>query len=186
MNHPGIVHNSNILFTKKRRQLITIFRASIQNPLFKMMPSTINQPVRLQINNSISNKKLEDFRDRRRSFNQQYSQHDPKKIKHDNAKLIFCGNGASASISAHGAVDFSKQAKIRSVTFNEANLITCLANDYGYENWVKKTLEFHADAGDLIILISSKGESKNMINACKYLRKKRFFPVITLTGFKKK
>ena len=54
-----------------------------------------------------------------------------KKIKHDNAKLIFCGNGASASISAHGAVDFSKQAKIRSVTFNEANLITCLANDYG-------------------------------------------------------
>jgi len=48
-----------------------------------MMPSTINQPVRLQINNSISNKKLEDFRDRRRSFNQQYSEHDPKKIKHD-------------------------------------------------------------------------------------------------------
>ncbi len=100
-------------------------------------------------------------------------------------KVIIFGNGGSAAIANHFSVDLTKISKIRCVNFNESSLLTCFSNDYGYENWVKKTLEFHADAGDLIILISSKGESKNMINACKYLRKKRFFPVITLTGFKK-
>ena len=100
-------------------------------------------------------------------------------------KVIIFGNGGSAAIANHFSVDLTKISKIRCVNFNESSLLTCFSNDYGYENWVKKTLEFHADAGDLIILISSKGESKNMINACKYSRKKKFFPVITLTGFKK-
>ena len=43
-----------------------------------------------------------------------------KKIRSTDKKLIFTGNGASAAISAHGAVDFTKQAKVRSITFNEA------------------------------------------------------------------
>ena len=43
-----------------------------------------------------------------------------KKIKNDNAKLIFCGNGASASISAHGAVDFSKQAKMIKIVTDDS------------------------------------------------------------------
>ena len=59
-------------------------------------------------------------------------------VRESNSKIIFAGNGASASIAAHGATDFTKQGKIRSITFNEANLITCLSNDYGYENWIKK------------------------------------------------
>ena len=63
--------------------------------------------------------------------------------------------------------------------------MTCFSNDYGYENWVKKAIEFHAKKGDLIILISSSGKSKNMINACKFAKKRKYFPVITLTGFKK-
>lgn len=54
-------------------------------------------------------------------------------VKTADAKLIFAGNGASAAISAHAAVDFTKQAKIRGITFNEADLITCFSNDYGYE-----------------------------------------------------
>jgi D-sedoheptulose 7-phosphate isomerase len=45
-------------------------------------------------------------------------------VKNNNAKMIFAGNGASAAISAHAAVDFTKQAKIRGITFNEADLIT--------------------------------------------------------------
>ena len=55
-------------------------------------------------------------------------------VKATDSKLIFAGNGASAAISAHAAVDFTKQAKIRGITFNEADLITCFSNDYGYEN----------------------------------------------------
>jgi D-sedoheptulose 7-phosphate isomerase len=83
----------------------------------------------------------------------------PKK----NNKIIIVGNGGSASIAAHAAVDFTKVLKIRSITFNESNLITCFANDYGYENWVKKAIEFYALKGDILILISSSGKSQNLI-----------------------
>ena len=71
-------------------------------------------------------------------------------------KIILAGNGASAAISSHLAIDFTKAAGVRAVTFNESSLLTCFSNDFGYENWVKKTLEYHADKGDLIILISSR------------------------------
>ena len=59
-------------------------------------------------------------------------------IKSNKNKLIFAGNGASASISAHGAVDFTKQAGVRSITFSDANMITAFSNDYGYEKWIEK------------------------------------------------
>jgi len=99
-------------------------------------------------------------------------------------KIIFIGNGGSASISSHVAVDFTKITNFRAVCFNEANLITCFANDYGYENWVKKALEFYAISGDIIILISSSGRSRNLLNACKFAKKKKYF-VSTFTGFEK-
>ena len=99
-------------------------------------------------------------------------------------KLIFAGNGGSAAISSHLAVDFTKAAGIRSINFNEADLITCFANDYKYENWVKHALKFYADNNDLIILISSSGMSKNMINAAKFAKSKKM-KVVTFTGFSK-
>ena len=104
-----------------------------------------------------------------------------KKLKNNN-KLILAGNGGSASIANHVAVDFTKIAGIRSITFNESNLITCFANDYGYENWVSQSLKNYAIKGDMCILISSSGKSKNIINAAKECKKKNIF-LITLTGF---
>lgn len=104
-----------------------------------------------------------------------------KKLKKNN-KLILAGNGGSASIANHVAVDFTKIAGIRSITFNESNLITCFANDYGYENWVSQSLKNFATKGDMCILISSSGKSKNIINAAKECKKKNIF-LITLTGF---
>lgn len=83
-------------------------------------------------------------------------------------KVIFAGNGGSAAMASHCAVDFTKNAKIRCVNFNEADLITCFANDFGYEWWVQKALEYYADAGDLIVLISSSGKSPNLLNAARY------------------
>ena len=50
-------------------------------------------------------------------------------------------------------------SNIRAINFNEADLLTCFSNDYGYENWVKN-ISFYADKGDLLICISSSGESK--------------------------
>ena len=107
------------------------------------------------------------------------------KVKKKKKKVIIFGNGGSAAIANHFSVDLTKNSKIRCVNYNESSLLTCFSNDYGYENWVKKTIEFHCDKGDLIILISSSGESKNMLNACRFALKKKYFPIVTLTGFKK-
>ena len=74
-------------------------------------------------------------------------------VKKKNKKIIMVGNGGSASIASHLAVDFTKAAGVRSITFNESSLLTCFGNDYGYQNWVKKALEFYADKQDLIILV---------------------------------
>lgn len=96
-------------------------------------------------------------------------------------KLMFAGNGASASISSHAAVDFTKQGQVRAVDFNEPNLITCLSNDFGYENFMAKAVEFYGDDGDVLVLISVSGNSKNAVNAAKYA-KSRGMKVVTFTG----
>ena len=97
-------------------------------------------------------------------------------------KVLIAGNGGSAAMASHVSVDLTKQAGIRTENFNEADLITCFANDYGYENWVAKAIEFYGDEGDIAILISSSGKSSNMINAA-VQAKSMMIPVITLTGF---
>jgi D-sedoheptulose 7-phosphate isomerase len=99
-------------------------------------------------------------------------------------KIILVGNGGSASISSHVAVDLTKITRKRAVCFNESNLITCFANDYGYSNWVAKSLKSFAIPGDIIILISSSGKSQNLVKACQFAKKNKFF-VATFTGFKK-
>ena len=106
-----------------------------------------------------------------------------KNVKKDKAKLIFAGNGASASICSHGAVDFSKQASIRSTTFNEVNLLTCLSNDFGYEKVFSEAIKLYADKNDVLVLVSVSGESKNVINAAKEA-KKRKMKIVTFTGKK--
>ena len=94
------------------------------------------------------------------------------------------GNGGSAAMASHVSVDFTKASKIRGVNFNEADLITCFANDYGYENWVKEALRAYSYNDDLVVLFSSSGTSKNMINAAKYCRSNKI-NLVTFTGFKK-
>ena len=79
-------------------------------------------------------------------------------------KIILVGNGGSAAMASHVAVDFTKAARIRAVNFNESDLLTCLSNDYGYERWVEMALEFYADPGDLVILISSSGTMAMAVN----------------------
>src|SRR3990170_4820011 len=104
------------------------------------------------------------------------------KVRDSGKKVILAGNGGSAAIASHCAVDFTKCANIRCINFNEADLITCFANDYGYENWLAKALEFYADDGDMIILISSSGKSANMVRAAEY-SSARGLKLVTFTGF---
>ena len=106
-------------------------------------------------------------------------------VKKNNKKIYLAGNGASSSIADHISVDFLKAAKISSMTFNNSNLITCFSNDYGYDNWIKESIKSFYQNGDLIILISSSGKSKNIINAGKYCKDKQI-NLITLSGFSSK
>ena len=100
-------------------------------------------------------------------------------------KIILFGNGGSAAIASHVSVDLTKNAHVRCSNYNEADLITCFANDYGYERWIEKAIEFYADQSDVLILISSSGKSKNMINACKSAKNKKISKIITFTGHDK-
>ena len=98
-------------------------------------------------------------------------------------KILIFGNGGSAAISSHFSVDLTKNAGIRCVNCNEPDLITCFANDYGYERWVEKAIDFYGDEGDLLIVISSSGSSENMLNGVKAARNGNFNTVVTFSGF---
>ncbi len=97
-------------------------------------------------------------------------------------KVIVVGNGGSAAIAAHVAIDLVKAAGRRAMTFNESSLLTCYGNDYGYANWVAEAISSFADAGDVAVLISSSGESDNIVNgAARALE--MGLSVLTLSGF---
>lgn len=97
-------------------------------------------------------------------------------------KIMIIGNGGSAAIASHVSVDLVKNAKMRSLNFNEPDLITCLANDYGYSEWMAKSIEYYGDAGDLAILISSSGKSVNLLKAAEAAHIKKI-NIVTFTGF---
>ena len=107
-----------------------------------------------------------------------------QKSIHNKSKVYIVGNGGSASIASHVSVDFAKVARVPSSTFNNSNLITCFANDYGYENWVVEAIKAYTNINDLIILISSSGTSKNIVNAAQYCKDNNI-DLITLSGFTK-
>ena len=106
-----------------------------------------------------------------------------RKVSSGGKKIILVGNGGSAAMASHVAVDFTKAAEVRAINFNEADLLTCFANDYGYERVFEKAVEFYGDKGDLLILISSSGSSANVVNAAR-LAIELDIGVITFTGFK--
>ena len=105
------------------------------------------------------------------------------KETHANGKktMIF-GNGGSAAIASHFSVDLTKNARVRCTNYNESDLLTCFSNDYGYERWVEKAIEFYADEGDSLILISAGGNSPNMTNGAKQAKKNKISKIITFTG----
>lgn len=97
-------------------------------------------------------------------------------------KLLFIGNGASASISSHMATDFWKNAGVAAISFNDSALLTCISNDYGYEHVFEKPIEVFANMGDILFAISSSGKSENILRGVRMARLKQC-SVITLSGF---
>ena len=97
-------------------------------------------------------------------------------------KIMFVGNGGSAGIASHLAIDFSKNGGLRSTAFNDPSALTCLGNDLGYENVFAKQIDLHGRPGDLLIAISSSGRSPNILGAVKTAHE-RGCKVATFSGF---
>ncbi len=102
----------------------------------------------------------------------------------DQKKLIFIGNGGSAAIASHQALDFFNNLKIRTQTFNDPSLLTCLANDFGYEEVFAKPISMFAERGDILVAISSSGKSENILRAVEVAIQKECW-IITMSGFGK-
>ena len=97
-------------------------------------------------------------------------------------KLMFIGNGGSAGIASHMAIDYSKNGGLRSLAFNDGAALTCLGNDLGYDQVFAKQVEMHGRRGDVLVAISSSGRSPNILNAVSAARAGGIF-VATLSGF---
>ncbi len=98
-------------------------------------------------------------------------------------KIMVIGNGGSAAIASHLATDYTKNGGLRTQAFNDGSMLTCLGNDLGYENVFAKQIEMFARAGDLLIAISSSGQSPSILKGVAAARKAGC-AVVTLSGFK--
>ena len=103
-------------------------------------------------------------------------------LQNSHQNLYIVGNGGSAGVAAHAVTDFFSVAKIRATTLHESSLLTCMANDFGYENAVARMLAQLLNPGDMVMAISSSGNSLNMRNAATVANEKGAY-VVTLTGF---
>lgn len=110
-------------------------------------------------------------------------------IKEDK-KIYLCGNGGSASDSQHIACELVGRIRKEPISVPAFSLVTniatltALSNDFGYENLFSKQLEVYANKGDILIAISTSGESLNIIKAVETAKKIKM-KIIVMTGMKK-
>jgi|APHig6443717497_1056834.scaffolds.fasta_scaffold28882_2 D-sedoheptulose 7-phosphate isomerase len=83
---------------------------------------------------------------------------------------FFAGNGASASMASHFSADIAKNARIRSMVFTDPALVTCVGNDLSYEDIFAEPLSWHLRPGDMVVLVSSSGNSPNVVKAARRAR----------------
>lgn len=105
-----------------------------------------------------------------------------KELAGNGGKMMLVGNGASASIASHMAVDFWKHGGVRATAFNDSSLLTCISNDDSYDDVFRIPVERFADAGDVLVCISSSGRSANILAAAQAGRARGCL-IVTLTGF---
>jgi D-sedoheptulose 7-phosphate isomerase len=105
-----------------------------------------------------------------------------RQTKDQKTKIMLVGNGGSAGIAEHMAIDLTKNAGLRAMAISGTPMLTTFANDFGYEKVFQKGIEVFADKGDVLIAISSGGTSKSILNACTAAKAKGM-TIITFSGF---
>lgn len=88
-----------------------------------------------------------------------------EEIRAANRTIYFIGNGASASMASHFSADLAKNAHVHTQVFTDPSLVTAVGNDMGYEHVFSEPLRRRAQAGDMLVSISSSGRSPNILQA---------------------
>jgi D-sedoheptulose 7-phosphate isomerase len=107
-----------------------------------------------------------------------------KELRADGRRMYVIGNGGSAGVAAHAVTDFLNVGKLRASTLHDPSLFSCMSNDYGYDVAFARILATLAASRDVLIAISSSGQSANIRNAAVEMRKLGG-QVVTLSGFKR-
>lgn len=102
----------------------------------------------------------------------------------DKTKIFFIGNGGSSAIASHMTADFMKNGGMRTYSLYDNAVMTCMGNDHGYEHVFSKPLDLLGQENDLLVAISSSGNSSNIVNAINVADAKGM-ETITFTGFRK-
>ncbi len=93
-------------------------------------------------------------------------------------KLLFCGNGGSAADAQHlaaelvGRFSVEREALPAIALTTDTSILTCLGNDYGYDMIFRRQVEALGRPGDVLIGITTSGNSPNVISAVEAARKK--------------
>ena len=102
-------------------------------------------------------------------------------LKSRKRQMFLIGNGASSSMASHFATDIIKNSGIRAMTFTDASLLTAVSNDINFEDVFAEPIRWQAKDGDMLVAISSSGNSPNIVKAIE-LAKKKGLVVISLSA----
>jgi D-sedoheptulose 7-phosphate isomerase len=106
-----------------------------------------------------------------------------KRTQREKTRVFFIGNGGSAGICSHQATDWMRNGGFAATALNDGAALTCLGNDLGFEQVFAKQIQMHGRRGDLLIAISSSGNSANILRGVEAARAAGMH-VVTLSGFK--
>ena len=103
-------------------------------------------------------------------------------VKSVSRKVLLAGNGGSSAIVSHMQNDLCKSSGVKAMVFTEQPLLTALANDDGYGSVFEWPISLWAEPGDLLLTVSSSGQSENIVRSLAAART-RECKLITLSGF---
>lgn len=102
--------------------------------------------------------------------------------KDSGGTVYFAGNGASNTIADHAALDYMSQTGVRTHTISNPSVLTAFANDFGYGQALRRFLQIKFQSADMLVVISSSGNSENVVRAADYVRSVGG-SVVAFTGF---
>jgi D-sedoheptulose 7-phosphate isomerase len=103
-------------------------------------------------------------------------------VRAEGKDVYLLGNGGSAALVAHVQTDLVNKCRFRAHVLQEPSLLTCMSNDYGYPNAYQELLSRYIRSGDVVLAVSSSGQSANILQACDIAQANEA-KVITLSGF---